>query len=109
MEVAANYREAAQLQLRYDGTFGVQAAIKPSPYAQSRSCTRVANEVDDRFQGSERLPSPVLCDMTEEPVLNLVPLARAGREVADDDIEARVVGEPLKLKLPSVRPIAIAT
>ncbi len=41
-------------------------------------------------------------------LLDLVPLACAGREVADVDHEAELVGHPLKLVLPDVRAIAVA-
>jgi hypothetical protein len=40
----------------------------------------------------ERLGAPVLADEREEPVFDFVPLAGAGRQVADHDIEAKFVG-----------------
>lgn len=40
-------------------------------------------------------------------MLDLVPLASAGREVAEVDRETELVGEPLKLLLPDMRAIAI--
>src|SRR5258705_10396577 len=41
-------------------------------------------------------------------MLDLVPLARAWREVADVDDNADLVGEPLKLGFPHARAIAVA-
>src|SRR5690349_13879593 len=42
-------------------------------------------------------------------MLDLVPLARAGWEVAHRHREPRLLGEGLKLGLPQTRPIAVAT
>ena len=41
-------------------------------------------------------------------MLDLVPLARARREVADRDLQARLVGEFLQFHLPEPDPIAVA-
>src|SRR5271166_4696629 len=58
------------------------------------------------------LASPVLTDEREQPMLDLVPLARARREMRHADREAALVGEFLKLPLPqsdagSVAPAAV--
>jgi len=57
-------------------------------------------------QGSS---SPVLGDVAEESVLDLVPLGRAGRKVRDADGETGPVGKSLELQLPESCSIAIAT
>ena len=57
-------------------------------------------------QGSS---SPVLGDVAEESMLDLVPLGRAGRKVRDADREARAVGESLEFQLPESSSIAIAS
>ena len=51
----------------------------------------------------ERFPSPVLCDVAEKPVFDLVPLARAWRKVTDMDSESCLVGEILEFAFPSTR------
>jgi hypothetical protein len=52
-------------------------------------------------------PPPIARDVAEQPVLDRVPLACAGRKVTDADLKARVVGEALKLGLPQAQPIAV--
>ena len=42
-----------------------------------------------------RPAAPIYADTTEHPMLDLVPLADSGREVADQDAQARLVGEGL--------------
>jgi hypothetical protein len=54
------------------------------------------------------LGAPILADEGEEPVLNFVPLAGAGRQVADDDVDAEFVGQFLKLAFPQPDPRAVA-
>ena len=44
---------------------------------------------------TERFAAPVLRDEGEQAVLDLVPLARARRQVTDRDREAELVGEAL--------------
>ena len=46
---------------------------------------RRRDQVDDHLVAHQRLAAPVLADEREEPVLDLVPFARARREVADRD------------------------
>ena len=58
---------------------------------QTRLGRRRRDEVDDRFVTDQRLAQRVLADEREEPMLDLVPLAGARREVAHRDLQARVV------------------
>lgn len=51
---------------------------------------------------------PVHGDEREQTMLNLVPLAGVRREVADLNLQARLLGEPTQLKLPQVHPMFIA-
>ena len=43
------------------------------------------DEVDDGFETSQRLATPVLADVREKPMLDFVPLAGTGREVGNKD------------------------
>src|SRR4051812_32649867 len=58
------------------------------------------DEVDDDLERLKRLAAPVEADQAEHAVLDLVPLRRAGREVADADLKAGGVGESLQLVAP---------
>ena len=61
---------------------------------------RVRDEIDYNLISDERAPPPVRRDVAEHSVLDLVPLARARRKVADGDSQPRLVGEALQLHLP---------
>ena len=50
---------------------------------QTSRCRRGAGHRDDHFKRPERCAAPVLRDVAEHAVLDLVPLARAGRKVRD--------------------------
>src|SRR5271168_4439625 len=78
----------------------ILAAVEASPHEQAASIRGVADEVYDRLVRAQWSPAPIHRDEREQPVLNLVPLARSRREVTDADGEAERVGEPLKLVLP---------
>src|SRR5437016_137100 len=52
--------------------------------------------------------APVLADEGEEPVLDFVPLAGAGRQVVDHDIEVEFVGQLLQFPFPQPHPRAVA-
>ena len=54
------------------------------------------------------LPRSVLRDVTEQAMLNLVPLAGARREVAHVDAQTRFVSELLQSVLPGTRAIPVA-
>jgi hypothetical protein len=76
--------------------------------AQPGSRSGVADQLDEGLEGAERTPPPVLRDMAEESMLDLVPFARARWEMRDVDGDAQVVGEPLQRGLPAARPIPVA-
>ena len=61
-------------------------------------CSR--NEVDDHLEAGEWLAPPILADEGEKTVLDLVPLARAGRKVAHSNRQSGFVGESLQLAFP---------
>ena len=50
---------------------------------------------------------PVLRDMTEHPMFDLVPLARAGREVTHRHRQAEPIGQILQFVLPQSTPAAV--
>ena len=67
---------------------------------------RVADQLHDSFERFKRLPLPVACDVTEEPMFDLVPLAGSRREMADLDDQTCCVCEPLEFRFP--QPVAVA-
>src|SRR5262245_13622824 len=69
---------------------------------------RGANQVDDHRVRLQRLPLPVPGHVAEQPVLDLVPLAGPGREMADLDLQPRLVAQSLQLGLPKAIARAVA-
>src|SRR5437868_6009627 len=86
----------------------IAPTIQSSLHAQPSLRSRIADEVDHRFVGRQRPTTPVLRDVAEEPVLDLVPLARARWEVTDHDPDPGLVREALQFELPCVGSVAIA-
>ena len=82
---------------------GVAALVEASADNETTAIRRVRDQVDDRLVASQRAAAPVDRDEREQAVLDLVPLARAGREVADANGDSELVGEALELVLPNAR------
>ena len=68
-------------------------------YFKAFSRRRVADQSHDSLERFKRLALPVVCDVTKDPILDLVPLAGSRREVADLDAQSCSVYEPLEFCL----------
>src|SRR2546426_11099982 len=82
--------------------------MQPRFDTQPRRGSCMTNERDHRFKRAERTTAPILSDVTEEAMLDLVPLAGARWEMRDVNPEAQVVGQPLQFLLPRARAITVA-
>src|SRR5262245_25477589 len=100
--------ELAHLLCRDLGPRRVTATVDLSGDLESSLVGGVADQGHYGFVRTERAPSPVDRDEREQAVLDLVPLARAGREVVHVNGHAEHVGEALQLELPRTGPIAVA-
>src|SRR3954469_5015098 len=100
-------RESFHLRRLDLPTNWIAPSIQPCLHAQSSVRSRIADEVDHRFVGRQRPTTPVLRNVAEEPVLDLVPLARARGEVTDHDPDPRLVREALQFELPCMGSVAI--
>ena len=69
----------------------------------------VTDQIDDNREALEGFAPPVLCNMTEHAMLNLVPLAGAWWQMPDLQGETSFVGESLERHLPQANPVAVAT
>src|SRR5580658_5610736 len=78
----------------------VMTFIQGRLHDQPAPCRRAGDEVDDHLTAHQRLTPPVLRDEAEQPVLDLVPLARPRREVEDVDRQPGSVCQSLELELP---------
>lgn len=91
-----------------DDSLRVCVGVDVAGDGEAGVCGRRGDELDDDLAADERLAAPVLGDIGEEAVLDLVPFAGAGRQVGDGDGKAGLVGEALDLALPQADPNAIA-
>ena len=74
---------------------GVDLALHLQPGVGGRG----GDELDDGLIADERPAAPVLGDEREEAMLDLVPFAGAGRQMADGDGDIEFVGQGLQLAL----------
>ena len=68
--------------------------------AQPRGRAGTANEADDHLAAQQGLSTPVRGDVAKHTMLDLVPFARARRQMAYCHTQPRFIGEPLQLGLP---------
>src|ERR1039457_1410182 len=71
-------------------------------------CCRRRDQLDDGTIAAQRLASPVDRDERKKAVLDFVPLARAGWQVANRDGELELVCQLLKLDFPETHTIPVA-
>jgi len=90
-----SFRVAIQIQLGFDTQPGVGCGIADQAY--------------DHGATHQRHASPVLRDMAEHPMLNLVPFTRARGKVTDLDPQAQLIGQTLQGYLPQPHPVAVAS
>jgi len=64
--------------------------------------------MDDRAIAAQRLAAPVDSDERKQAMLDLVPLAGAGRQVANRCGKLELVGQFLKLDFPKTHTISVA-
>src|SRR5512144_3171251 len=101
--------QGTKLLLRYLSAGGITTAIELSLDDEPTAIRRVADEVHDHLVRAQRTTAPVHRDERKHAVLDLVPLARSRRKVADVDREVELVGEPLQFGLPQAGPVAVAS
>ncbi|SFN15985.1 hypothetical protein SAMN05421863_11173 [Nitrosomonas communis] len=82
--------------------------IKFSLNPQADRCGRVADQVHHDFPAKQWAPTPILGDVTKHAMLNLVPLAGSGREMAILNGHPQFVCEFLQLYTPQAHPVTIA-
>src|SRR5947207_3178905 len=100
MEVIAFQGKAFHLGFGDFNSSGVLLLIKARLDAQALLSSGASNELDNRLKAGQWAAPPVLRDVTEEAVFDLVPLARSRWEVADANAQSRFVGKLLDCDLP---------
>ena len=81
---------------------GVGVFVEFAAHGEAGLRCRRRDQFDDRRSAGQRTPAPVLRDVTEKAMLDLVPLRRAGRIMANGDGQSGLVGEFLQFELPCV-------
>ena len=79
-------------------SFLILGLVEPGMHLQAFAGGGASNQLDDDFKGFQWFALPVACDMTEQAMFDLVPLAGARRVMTNLDHQAGAVGEALKLK-----------
>src|SRR5271166_5153483 len=69
---------------------------------------RAANQIDHDLAADQRTPAPIVGDMAEHPMFDLVPLAGSRRHMTDLDYQVQLVGQLLQLQAPQANPVAVA-
>src|SRR5260370_21320347 len=94
--------------VRYDNAAWVLAGVEFTAHREAGFGGSGRDQLDDHAIADEWLGAPVLADEGEEAVLDFVPLAGAGRQVADHDVEAELVGQLLQFAFPQPHPRTVA-
>src|ERR1700680_1230641 len=100
MELVPSQTHASEFLVFDLGSGRVAAGIDFSMNLESLRSGRGGDEIDDHLVAQQRFSAPVLTDETEQPVLDLVPLACARRKMADSDPQSRFIGQLLQFHLP---------
>ena len=108
MKVVWNKSQGLHIGVRNLDSERIRTRVEFRFHRETGRRPHVANELHDRLVIEQRSPTPVLRDVADESVLNLVPFGRPGRKVGDADGETRAVREPLQFRLPDTGPRAIA-
>src|SRR5580700_101784 len=87
---------------------GILAGVELAAHGEAGFGGGGRDQLDDDAIADEWFGAPVLADEGEEAVFDLVPLAGAGRQVADHDVEAEFVGQLLQFAFPQPYPRAVA-
>ena len=100
MEPVPGHPQCRELGIAYFDRGLIVVRVQCRLHHQAGTRPRAGDQLDDGLAAVQRPAAPVLRDEAEQAVLDLVPLARAGREVADDDLQARLVSQALQLDAP---------
>ena len=87
--------DLGHLLIRNFDTLWISPLIQLTPDPQSSLGSCRGDEADDRCQAHQWSAAPIHADVGKEPMLNLVPFAGSGREMADGNRLARSIGELL--------------
>jgi hypothetical protein len=105
MEIIARDGEAVHLRTGHLDSLRILGGIDFAGDGQAGCGSSCGNQLDDRQPAGQGPGTPVLRNVTEEAVLDLVPFRCAGRVVADADGQADLVSQRLEFALPQRDPL----
>src|SRR3954452_3150347 len=107
MEGVALEVESCHLPLGHLDALWIGVGVEFTADGQAGLGRGTGDQGDYGEAAGERRCAPVLRDVTEQAVLDLVPLRGAGRRMADLKTQAGLVGKPLQLNSPKpqTRPV----
>ena len=108
MEIILSQRQSLHFCLRDLDARRIVLLVQPRLDAQTSGSPRSPDEIDDCLKTGQWLAPPVLGDVTEEPMFDLVPLAGSRRKVAHVDVQPRVISQLLQFFLPGTCPVPVA-
>src|SRR5271166_2020540 len=100
MERVAGYVEARHFRVGDLDALCIGVAIEPAGNLQTGFRRGVGDQCDDDEEAGQRHGAPVLRDVAEHAMLDLVPLRCPRRIMADHDDQTGFVGELLERQLP---------
>ena len=95
MEVRALKPNGLHLDSAHFATNRILPSIEGHRDAQPRGRAGTANEADDHLAAQQGLSTPVRRDVAKHAMLDLVPFARARRQMAYRHTQPCLIGEPL--------------
>ena len=108
MEVSTSDIDHSHLGIGYGDAFWIALFVQLAADGQTSAGGCRRNKLNDHFVADQRFSAPVLADEREQAVLDLIPLAGAGRQVTDDNLKPDLVRKLLQFPLPQSHPRAIA-
>ena len=95
MELVARHVDGCHFVICNGDALRVIVGVEFAVYGQAGVGGGSADQVHNDAVANQRLGPPVHADEREQPVLDLVPLAGARREVMHTDLDAEFVGQAL--------------
>src|SRR5277367_1895043 len=77
----------------------IRSCIKTGFYLETSFRPGGTDEIDNNLMTDQRPPAPVHGDIRKQAMLNLVPFAGAGREMANRDLQAAFISQVLDFNL----------
>ena len=108
MEGVAGKIDSGQLRIGDFDAFGICVFVQFGANREAGIGRGRGDQMDDRAIAAQRLAAPVDSDERKQAMLDLVPLAGAGRQVANRYGKLELVGQFLKLDFPKTHTISVA-